>query len=1001
MPYAPDFLHTLAKRVVSASTDRLYEHCFVFPSHRAGTFFKHYISQMLDVPAFAPQVITIEELEFRLSGLKQAGKTYLLCTLLEELYRLRQERQPEYTWEAGIVAMDHFERILRDFNDIDLFLAPADKIFRNMEHLEELTSIDYLTEEQRATIVQFWGTLPSSIGHSSSLSMGEEFSSILSEMELLYTRFRERLQREGVGYQGMMARNIVEMDEKLFVEHLATFLQRKIKHITIAGLYQITPAERLLLQRLSQYSSLFSIEFIWEDLPYSADTRLKDIEWSKIIGNALAENRAFFGGEVLKSNIPLTLPEIEIIKTSSDIGRSRIVPTLLQEIELLDAEAVNDLRCAIVLPQEKALVPLLEAIKPIKKDINITMGYPLSNSSTAIWVRRFIDLHLNVRWQGAKVLLPAKLLKVLLRHPMTRLLLSEKEIIALENLLKNSFYYVDFAAIQALKEVQISSLLRLFLTPLSQGVELLYTLQELLEALGKKLYLTLPEEDEETLRHFAQLEIEFTQTYTTVVVQLLNIVEPLQEPLNLTITVRLLRQLVEGENTPFEGEPLLGLQVMGFLESRLINFDYLIIPDANEGMLPKGKSSTVFGYIPNALRIGYGLPTYRFNDYIESYHFYRLISRARRVYFVTGSSQDYEPSRYLRQMRYLLGYPIRERSVQISLTDSHTPPITIKKNEEVIALLERYMGEALPKQPALSASSIYDFAQCPLRFYFKHLCAIGDPEKDEEFLNAGKFGSIVHNTMQQLYKPFEGQLLLKQDIDYYLDPKGGLQTVDSIIRKEYAFIVLNKEAPSAHDIEGIHEVYCRMVRKYVCAILEHDRRYENLTYCASEYSFLFSLPLDNGRRVRIKGFIDRVDQVEGVTRIIDYKTGSDKGVFPTMTSLFFPTDKDKASKAIPQLLLYAYYWYAHKDSSRPILPTLYALKELSKNPAHPIPPLELKELPKNETEIKDFREETIVHPFTEELKRCLENLFDPTQDFSQTPISDFCTYCSYKDICGR
>lgn len=999
MQYSSNFLHALAQRVLSGPTDQLYEHCFVFPSHRAGVFFKYYISQGLQKPAFSPKIITIEELVLQFSGLKQVGKTYLLCTLLEELYRLRQQENPEYSLEKGTVVMDHFERILRDFNDIDLFLAPADKIFRNMSHLDELTSIDYLSDEQRATIVQFWGTIPTTICHKASHLEGE-FCSILTEMELLYNRFRDRLLAEGTGYQGMMARKIVEMEEKLFEEQLTAFLQKKIKHITIAGLYQITPAERLFLQRLKRYPAHLNMKFIWEELPYSAHARLTENEWTKIIGNALDENKNSLGGEVLKLDTPLSSLEIEIVKTSSDIGRSRVVPELLKEIEKLDAKAISDLRCAVVLPQEKALVPLLESIKSVEENINITMGYPLSNTSTAIWVRRFIDLHLNIRSQGAKVLLPAKSLKVLLRHPMTRLLLTSEQVDALESLLKNSFYYIDFELIREQEKGEKDTSVLSMLSPKDRGIDLLYTLRELLETLGQKLYRNLPEE-EEALLHFTQLEIEFTQSYASIVVQLINILEPLQEYITLGVATRLLRQLVEGEKTSFEGEPLLGLQVMGFLESRLINFDYLIIPDANEGLLPRGKSSAAFGYIPNALRVGYGLPTYRFNDYIESYHFYRLISRARRVYFVIGSSQDYEPSRYLRQIRYLLGYPLRERTVQISLTDSHTPPISIPKSADLIRRLASYTGEATPKLPALSASSIYDFAQCPLRFYFKYLCAIGDLEKDEDFLNAGKFGSIVHNTMQRLYRPFEGKKLNRQEIEHYLDPKGGLHTVESIIRKEYAAIVLNKEQPSAHDIEGIHEVYCRMIRKYVSAILIHDKEYEELTYLASEHPFLFSLPLNNGLNVRIKGFIDRVDRVDGVTRIIDYKTGSDKGSFPTLSSLFFPTAKEKASKAIPQLLLYAYYWYAYQDASRPILPTLYSLKELSKNPILPIPPLELKERPKGETEINDFRIEELAVPFVEELKRCLENLFDPSQDFCQTSVSDFCIYCPYKDICGR
>ncbi len=1001
MQQSLDFLHTLAQRVVAQATRPLYEQSFVFPSHRSGTFFKHYISQNLQQPTFAPHVTSIEDLILHLSGLQQGGRTYLLCTLMEELHQLRQELNPEYMSESNNVAVDHFERILKDFNDIDLFLAPANKIFRNMQQLEDLTSIDYLSPQQRAIIVQFWGTLPTDTKQKSS-SMGEEFCSILSEMELLYTRFRQRLLNEGVAYQGLMTRHVAEMDNATFEAHLSSFLQGKIKQITIAGLYQITPAERIVLQRLKLYPSLLSVHFVWEELPMPhTSSPLSSEEWMNIIGNALEENKKSLGGEVLSPSQQKIVPEIEIIRTSSDTGRSRVIPSLIEEIEQKDPKAIEELRCAIVLPQEKGLVPLLDAIKHLKKSTNITMGYPLSNSSTAIWVQRIIDLHLNLRTQGAKVLLPTKHLKGLLRHPMTQLLLQENETLFLEELIGNSFYYVDYSQIKAwCVEHQAKKLSDLLLPP-NKATDLLIVLKDLLRHLGQKLYATLPSEEDATLLRFGQLEIEFVRSYQEVVVQLLDILNLSREYISLSIVVRLLRQLIEGERTPFDGKPLLGLQVMGFLESRLINFDYLIIPDANEGMLPKGKSSTSSGYIPNALRIGYGLPTYRFSDYIESYYFYRLVNRARRVYFITGSSQDYEPSRYIGQIRYLLRYPVSERSVQLTLSDSQTPPIRIPKSDAIMQQLLLYLEESQPQIQALSASSIYDFVQCPLRFYFKHLCSIGEPDKEEDFLNAGKFGSIVHNTMQQLYRPFEGKTLPRQELDYYLDPKGGLHRVEEIIKKEYASVVLNKKKPTKHDIEGLHEVYCRMIRKYVCAILQHDQTYDNITYLASEQSFLFSLPLSHERKVRIKGFIDRVDKVDGHIRIIDYKTGSDKASFPSMASLFFPTEKEKPSKAIPQLLLYAYYWCTCKDNSLPIVPTLYSLKEISKDPTKPIGFLELKELPKGETEIKDFRIKDIAQPFSEELTRSLEQLFDPEQEFCQTSITDFCSYCPYKDICGR
>lgn len=1000
MSQKSDFLHLLAQRLLEHPTKELHKHCFVFPSHRAGIFFHHYVSQGLKGPAFAPQVMTIEELTTQLSAGVLAERPLLLCLLFEELRKIRQEKGEKELSEANNIALDHFERILGDFNDIDLFLAPAGKIFKNMDDLDALTSLDYLTDEQRAIIIQFWGTIPQHVRQSS--TMESSFFEIFSEMELLYSRFRQRLAEKGLGYSGMLVRYAAEMDDSQFEERVKQLFGGKITQLTIAGLYQITPAERTILQRLQQYPTLFRVNFLWEEVQLSASEALiEKRDWTKIIGNAIEENKLILGGEVLKAEANKT-PRIDIIKTSSETGRSKIIPALIQEIEQEAPKAIEQLRCAIVLPQELSLPPLLEAMRQLPHSVNITMGYPLSNTSVAIWLQRFYEYQINLRSQGASILLPAKRLKMLLRHPMSRLLLPTKELMGIEQKIANSYYYIEYKQLAKEETKALSSPLSLLIAPVEDWQELLERLRSLLEFLSKRLSSSLLQEgaDVPHLQHFGELELEFVHKYSSVVGQMKDILQSVDIPIDLATTVRLLRQLIEGESTPFEGEPLLGLQIMGFLESRLVNFDYLIIPDTNEGILPRSGKATS-GYIPHSLRLGYGLPTYRHNDYIEAYHFYRLIGQAQRVFFVTGSSQDYEPSRYIGQLRYLFRLPMNERTVKMPISDNSTSEIVVEKDAAIMEQMSQYLGNPEVNKPALSASSLYDFTQCSLRFYYKYICGIGEPQREDELLTPGNFGSIVHNTMQRLYQPFEGKELRREEIEHYLDKKGGAKKVEHIIKQEYAYIVLGKKQPTASDIEGVHEVYCRMVYRYVHSILTHDATYGNIFYIASEHPFVCAFPLPSGQKVRIKGFIDRVDRVGNSIRIIDYKTGNDKPEFKSIESLFFPTDKEKASKVIPQLLLYCYYWQQTDTSGSKIQPTLYALKEISKNPTEQLAPIALKESSKSICPIDDYNSSHLAPLFEQQLGKSLSNLFDPKQPFTQTTQQTTCTYCPFVGICGR
>ncbi|MFR9166645.1 MAG: PD-(D/E)XK nuclease family protein [Dysgonomonas sp.] len=439
---------------------------------------------------------------------------------------------------------------------------------------------------------------------------------------------------------------------------------------------------------------------------------------------------------------------------------------------------------------------------------------------------------------------------------------------------------------------------------------------------------------------------------------------------------------------PFTGEPLSGLQIMGMLETRALDFENLIILSMNEGVFPQRKAANSF--IPYNLRKGFGLPTYEHQDSIFSYHFYRLINRAKRIYLLHDSRseglQSGEVSRYFSQMKYLYAdyFNIQEKIATYEISVTENTPITIRKNEHVQNLLHKF----LTGEKNLSASAINMYIDCPLQFYFSIIEELDESDDISETIEANTFGSIFHSIMEWIYRPLHGKLVTA-DLLHNIRKNDNLLTKE--IERSFAKNYFKTDPEKARKLTGQNYLTGEVIRKYVKKVLQTDAKSTPFIYVESERRIKTNYPLPSGLSVSLKGFIDRIDEVRGKTRIVDYKTGKGELIFKDMEQLFDKEAKDRP-KAIMQVFMYAYL-YLLDNPDKIIEPGIYYLRNLfSKNF---MPKISCKNLPNIEN-FSEYQAEFKVH-----FDACLEEIFDTETPFSQTTTGKACEWCLFTNICNK
>jgi hypothetical protein len=935
---------------------------FVFPNRRTGLFFQKYLSEVADIPLFSPTILTINDLFIQLSGKQSADRISMLFTLYD-IY-IRQSGSTE--------TFDEFlywgEMLLNDFDDIDKYMANARMLFSNVTDLREIENdFDFLSDEQIAAIRSFW----SSFYPRGDTPNQQQFLAVWQVLYDLYEEFRATLGAEGKGYEGMIFREVVESMERGESPDLP------YEQIVFVGLNALSVSEERFLAQLQKRKIA---DFYWD---YVSD---KVTDPDNKASYFVSRNRKSFPSSMKLPPEEKVKTEIEVIGIPSGIGQAKHVYTLLsdwcKEAEMSSEEA---LRTAVILPDEHLLIPVLNAIPEQIRRINVTMGYPLAGTPVASLIEYILALQKNVRYIDRNPLFYFRDVLPVLNHRY--ILSTSPEIISslVKEITENNKIYISHT------ELGKTPLLEILFTPVT-GVEAFSDyLIKVLEELNKVMSALSDEEEEDAPQRTNDLEQEFIFHYFTTVNRMKEVMKDARIEMKIDTFFRLLKRVTDTITIPFHGEPLSGLQIMGVLETRALDFDRLIILSMNEGIFPQRKAANSF--IPYNLRRGFGLPTYEHQDSVWAYHFYRLIERASHVSLLydtrSNGLQTGEVSRFVHQLHYHYEVPMRDKLVVYNVSSSKTPPLAVPKREDIMRRLDAYRKGG---SKAISASAINTYLDCPLKFYFSVVEGIREEEEVSETIESDVFGSILHKVMEELYKPFQGKMVT---VDLLKAIRKDTALLTGAIARAFASEFFKTEV--VRSLTGQNYLIGEMIRKYVEKILERDGKLTPFVYIESERKINGLISLSDHSEIRLKGFIDRVDEVRDAIRIIDYKSGSGTTTFSSIESLFNKEEKDRA-KAVMQVFMYC-WMYAHltENKGKTIQPGIYYVRSLFSDPFDPSVYHRI-ERGKSE-KVEDFS--GYAQAFEEGLRGCLDEIFNPEIPFTQTPTGKACSYCPFKGICGK
>ena len=935
---------------------------FVFPNRRTGLFFQKYLSEVADIPLFSPTILTINDLFIQLSGKQSADRISMLFTLYD-IY-IRQSGSTE--------TFDEFlywgEMLLNDFDDIDKYMANARMLFSNVTDLREIENdFDFLSDEQIAAIRSFW----SSFYPRGDTPNQQQFLAVWQVLYDLYEEFRATLAAEGKGYEGMIFREVVESMERGESPDLP------YEQIVFVGLNALSVSEERFLAQLQKRKIA---DFYWD---YVSD---KVTDPDNKASYFVSRNRKSFPSSMKLPPEEKVKTEIEVIGIPSGIGQAKHVYTLLsdwcKEAEMSSEEA---LRTAVILPDEHLLIPVLNAIPEQIRRINVTMGYPLAGTPVASLIEYILALQKNVRYIDRNPLFYFRDVLPVLNHRY--ILSTSPEIISslVKEITENNKIYISHT------ELGKTPLLEILFTPVT-GVEAFSDyLIKVLEELNKVMSALSDEEEEDAPQRTNDLEQEFIFHYFTTVNRMKEVMKDARIEMKIDTFFRLLKRVTDTITIPFHGEPLSGLQIMGVLETRALDFDRLIILSMNEGIFPQRKAANSF--IPYNLRRGFGLPTYEHQDSVWAYHFYRLIERASHVSLLydtrSNGLQTGEVSRFVHQLHYHYEVPMRDKLVVYNVSSSKTPPLAVPKREDIMRRLDAYRKGG---SKAISASAINTYLDCPLKFYFSVVEGIREEEEVSETIESDVFGSILHKVMEELYKPFQGKMVT---VDLLKAIRKDTALLTGAIARAFASEFFKTEV--VRSLTGQNYLIGEMIRKYVEKILERDGKLTPFVYIESERKINGLISLSDHSEIRLKGFIDRVDEVLDAIRIIDYKSGSGTTTFSSIESLFNKEEKDRA-KAVMQVFMYC-WMYAHltENKGKTIQPGIYYVRSLF---ADPFDPSVYHHIERGKSEkVEDFS--GYAQAFEEGLRGCLDEIFNPEIPFTQTPTGKACSYCPFKGICGK
>lgn len=961
------FLYRVAEVFYQNHNSNINTFTFVFPNRRAGLFFQKYLSQLIDKPLFSPDIITINDCFVIASPLQKADRIEMLFRLYNIYRKLSKSNESFDTFAYW------GEMLLADFNEVDRYLVDARQLFTNVTELREVGEMfDYMTENQINAIKQFWKDFQANLSddnqNNDQKSNVKEFIEIWKVLYDIYTQFRSSLLDENSGTEGMISRQVAERCRRN--EDIAEW---EGKQFVFVGFNALNPCEKELMKYLKLRAQA---DFYWD---YEA-SYLHDND--NPASNYFDENTKVFTSKykIEPDIISLNDKNFTLISVPSSSGQATEIAKILNELNT--PEDLDWLTTAIVLPDENLLLPVLNNIPNFIEKVNVTMGYPLSITPLSGLIESLCDLQKRKRIKDNTVEFYFRNVNAVLQHQYFKALCPGEASNILSKINNDKIIYVDK---QTFSE---NELLSFVFKDVASAADFPQYILNVLEIMYNK-WLKIDAETDTTLPVSG-----FINLYFTTITRLNDVMNSNRSigSISFDTVMRIIRQMIAGVSVPFTGEPLQGLQIMGVLETRGLDFENVIITSFNEGVFPA--TGYTQSFIPHSLRKSFGMPVYEQKDAITSYNFYRLLQRAKNIYMMYDSRSEGvnsgEVSRFLYQLQYHYKVNIELRNIHFDIRFNQPERIEIKKTDSIQEKLNGYLnGNA--SDYALSASSINNYINCPLQFYLANIEKLKEPEETKDIPGYNEFGTVFHAVMEYIYEPFKGQIVTEDTLETLISDRNILKrTVNKAIAIDY----LKKSDPENYIPEGNMLLISEVLLKYLVNVLKNDIKHAPFRYIDSEKKFFIQAKINKGT-VNIKGFIDRVDEKDGTIRILDYKTGDEKREFKNLADVF-SHDNSKRNSYVLQTMLYGMY-YAELEPDKIIEPGLYFIRNVTQDDfsTHLIhKPEKNNSIPV--TDFNQWKEE-----FNNYLTACLEEIFDPEIPFFQTAEIENCKYCSFKSICGR
>ena len=956
------FLKLVAADLYKHTEGNLAHTAVVFPNKRAGLFFNEYLAQESESPIWSPAYVSISELFRSLSPWEVGDPVKLVC----ELYKIfRRETQSTET-------LDDFyfwgEMLISDFDDADKNKVDTDKLFSNLQDLRNIMDdYTFIDDEQEEAIRQFFQNF--SIERRTALK--ERFISLWNVLGNIYKGFRESLASQNIAYEGMMYRHVIE--------HLDVDKLPYEKYVFV-GFNVLNKVEHTLFTQLKDAGKAV---FYWDyDEFYMKENRQAVThEAGEFIRRNLRDFPSPLSGELFKN---LSKPkEVHYIASSTENAQARYLPQWIRN-NLTTPEKET----AVVLCNEALLQPVLHSLPAEVKHVNITMGFPLSQTPVYSFLIALLELHTHgFNFKSGRYTFQSVV--TLLKHPYTRQLTGQAELLEKELTRNNRFYPLP-------GELGKDEFLTRLFTPLSGNLNLCIRLSETLQQVAS-IYQANTSGTEDT-DAFNQLYREsLFKAYTTI-----NRFRTLIEEDELTVQSetfrRLLVKVLSTTNIPFHGEPAIGMQVMGVLETRNLDFRHLVLLSVNEGQLPKSGGDSSF--IPYNLRKAFGMTTIEHKIAVYAYYFYRLLQRAERITLIYNTSSDGlnrgEWSRFMLQFLIEWPHPITRQFLEAGQSPQGTSPITVEKTPDVMRRMQSLFDVRANPKAKFSPSALNYYLDCPLKFYYRYVAGLSAPDEVSAEIDSATFGSIFHYAAEHIYKDLttHGKVINKEALETLLRNEVKLQDYVDTAFKKLFFNVPQNEKP---EYNGVQLINSAVIARYLKQLLQNDLRYAPFTFIASEMEVDEPIDIQTPKGViksRIGGIIDRMDSKDGTLRIVDYKTGGDADTPPHVESLFIP-DK-KRSNYVFQTFLYAAIM-CRKQPTMKIAPALLYIHRAATETYSPV--IQMGEPRKPKEAVEDFSK--YEKEYRERLQGLLEEIFNPEKSFTQTEIIEKCTYCDFKALCKR